>query len=236
MAISQAQSVSSSSGFNRSQQTQQSRSRSGYELTPQQQEELTDQFGYLRQQLAGVNPQQDFAQRLASVGGTPTPFSTPPISQAFSPTQMEMGINQRISSAPILTQGQQRGDAGLRAGRGVVSTGPGAADLNRAIQAGNYRTAVADATQFELGASERNAALEIQSWLARLQSESLAANRDVQGRQLALADKGLDVTDRNALMQALNPLLARTPFASTDSSGQSTSFGRDQSISSYRAS
>lgn len=241
MAISQAQSVSASQSLNRGSSSQTSRSRSGQRYTPQQQQNLDWLFPDLQQRLAGVNPQQDFAQRLGAVGGTPTPFSTPPIVQAFSPEQIGKQINTYYSDAQRLTDAQTLGASGIAQNQSGRGFGVSQDERNRqerddAIRQRNRITAAGQATQFDLGAAERNAGLELQSWLARLQSEALTSQDDTRRRQLALAQQGYDVQQQNALLNALNVNLRPLSFAEADASGQSSNFGRSSSISSYRAS
>lgn len=232
---SQAQAVSSSQSRSRGTSEQSSRSRSGQRYTPQQQSQLDWLFPDLQQRLAGVNPQQDFAQRLATVGGTPTPFSNVPIVQAFSPEQIGQRTNTYFSDANALTAGQQRANAQGAAGRGFATSSPVLAELNQAAAGRNYRTAAGEATNFELGAAERNAGLELQSWLARLQSEGLESQDDARRRQLALAQQGQDVQQQNALLNALNVNLRPLSFAEAESLARSQQSSFGSSLSSMRS-
>ena len=202
-----------------------SRSTAGQRYTPQQQSQLDFLFPDLQQRLAGVNPNQDFGQRLSSVGGTPTSFSTPPIVQAFSPEQIGQRTNTYFSNADALTAGQQRANSQQTAGRGFQSSSPILAELNQAAAGRNYRTAAGEATDFELGAAERNAGLELQSWLTRLKSEALTSEDDTRRRQLALAQQGYDVQRENALLNALNVNLRPLSFAESTSQRRSGTRG-----------
>lgn len=222
----------SSSSFSRSSNRSDSRSsaQSGQAYTPQQQSFLNRILPQYEQLLGGVNPQQPFGDRLAAVGGTPTPFPDVPIVQSFSPDQIGARTNQIFAGSQERVAGQQLDNSRNAAGRGYASSSPVLAALNQQAQGQGYRTAAEQATNFELGAAEQNAGLELQSWLARIGSAQGQSNDEVRRRQLALGDKGLDVQNQNALLNALNINLRALSSSTSDTIASSRGGSRAGSV------
>lgn len=222
-------SSSFSKSFNRS--NSRSRAQSGQAYTPQQQSFLNRILPQYEQLLGGVNPQQPFDQRLGAVGGAPTPFPDVPIVQSFSPEQIGARTNQIFSGSQERVAGQQLDQTRNAAGRGYASSSPVLAALNQQTAGQGYRTASEQATNFQLGAAEQNAGLEMQSWLARIGSAQAQSNDEVRRRQLALQQQGYDVQQQNAILNALNINLR--PLTSSVSDTTSSGRGGSQAGSVY---
>lgn len=196
-----------------------SRTTSGQKYTPQQQNQLDLDFQSLGQRLEGVNPQQDFSQRMEQFGG-PSPFT--PIQRQMPNPNIGESVEQKIAAGIQRTQGQQA--ASRRERPGITSAAPpagalgatssptalGQQELDRAISQGNYQTTIDDITNFKLGANRDNAA-------ASYAYDALQSQQDVASLQEMLAklglgvqQQGIDVQQQNALYnqlaQRLRPL------------------------------
>lgn len=224
------QSQSTSSSFNRSSgSSQQSASaRSGVRLNPQQQAEWDFQLGEdgdLRQRLAGTNPSNAFANRMQQFGGAPE-FTRFPIEGVLSPEQIGKQINTYFSDAQRLTDQQTMGQGGVAQNQSGKGFGVSQADLNRqerndAIFQRNKIAANQQATQFDLGSAQMNAAQEHQQRLGNLQLELGQANELLQRFGLATAGEGQFIQRENALY---NQLARYTnPWASSESQSQGSS-------------
>lgn len=199
-----------------------STSESGQFYDPDQKARINQLYPELYSRFLQHKP-GDFNQYVP-YGGTQNPYPNIPIVQAFTPQQVAKQTNTYFSDAASRTGTEQRGIEQQLGGRGFGSMSPLSLELAQAAQGRNYRTANDQATQFELGAAEKNADLALRSWLARLQGAELSNADDVRRRQLSALVRGQDIERENALARAL------AFYTSPLSKSSSTSFSADSQV------
>jgi hypothetical protein len=234
-----------SSSFSTSSGQQQSQSNYGQYYTPEALQRLNSIYPTIRQAM----PQPfTFGSTLGNVGGATPPSAYPSlpnfgkitVAPVYSDQQINQRVNQMRSQNDASAAGQIRNTAQSLAGRGYGGNSPLYQELSANTLAQNRAGNASAENDLRFQAAAQNA----QQILAEQQAQgqlagSLASaqlnranamnTQDLQRRQLAAYQYGLQAQNQNALLNAL--INASPPL----NKGQSSSSGKQSSVSVSRS-